>query len=75
MHESAEASLAAFKALEKKFGRARATFGGFVAYAELSLEHGRSTDADEVGHFDIHEYEKQELHVQFSLHSIIPSSR
>lgn len=56
MHDSEAQSVAAFKALEKKFKKIRKTIGCAVAEADLDPSHGVSTDSDNFGHFDLHPY-------------------
>jgi hypothetical protein len=56
MHDTEAHSIAAFKALEKKFKKIRKTIGCAVAQADLEPSHGVSTSSDGYGHFDLHPY-------------------
>jgi hypothetical protein len=72
MHDTEAQSIAAFKALEKKFKQIRKTIGSAVAYAELSPLHGASTLSDSYGHFDLHPYKTTGFPTPFSAPKAIP---
>lgn len=74
MHADLEASLAAFKNLEKSFTGIRKIFGGAVAFGVVLPQHGRCTPPDGYSHFDLHEYKMGSVAAAFTVHSVVPTN-
>ena len=72
MHDSEAQSVAAFKALEKKFKQIRKTIGSAVASADLTPADGVSTPSDAYGHFDLHPYNTTSFPAPFAAPKAIP---
>lgn len=72
MHTSAVASIAAFKAVEAIFPRARKTLGTHVAVGQLHGAIGVATPPDSHGHFDLHPYKSASFLATFQTAGIIP---
>lgn len=72
MHDTEAQSIAAFKALEKKFKQIRKTIGSAVAYAQLTPAHGLSTSSDNYGHFDLHPYKTTVFPSPFQTPKAVP---
>lgn len=56
MHVSEDRSLNAYAALKRKFRNIEKTLGDSLAVGDIEPEHGRCTEPDKYGHFDLHEY-------------------
>lgn len=72
MHTSANASIAAFKAVEAIFPRARKTLGTHVAVGQLDGTIGIATLPDHHGHFDLHPYKSAPFLATFQTAGAIP---
>jgi hypothetical protein len=72
MHMSQQQSVDAFKKLESSFLNARKTMGGYIAEGNVSTQHGLCTPPNEVGHFDVYEYEAVNLSQFFVILDEIP---
>lgn len=57
MHESEQASLTAFKFLEKSFKNLRKTVGNHIASVKITPNSGVCSPTDQHYHFDVYEYE------------------
>lgn len=72
MHTSEAASIAAFKAIESMFPKARKTLGTHVANGLLDGTIGLITPPDKYGHFDLHPYKTAQFLSTFKPVKAIP---
>jgi len=57
MFETEDQARAEFKGLLENHPNIRKLIGDHLARVALHREHGRQTETDETGHFDLHEYD------------------
>jgi hypothetical protein len=72
MHISQQHSIDAFKKLEASFIEARKTLGGYVAEGALTVQDGLCTAPNQVGHFDLYEFDTANLKNSFVMLGVIP---